>query len=86
MNFLNRFTFLYKHLILLRSLTKPFSGILVNISNCRALSPFETVPGSLIRSVKFPSCRQLSDTVVCTSSENLSPKKTNKFLKSVDIP
>ena len=47
-NFWNRFTFLYKHLILLKNVKEPFSGILVNISNCRAFSPFKTVPGSLI--------------------------------------
>ena len=84
-NFWSRFAFLNKHLIFLRSLKEPFGGILANISNCRALSPFETVPGSLIRNVKFPSCRQPNDIIVCTSSENLSPKKTNKFLESVDI-
>ena len=61
-------------------------GILVNISDCRAFSPFEIVPGSPIRNVQFPSCRQPSDIKVCTGSENLSPKKPNKFLESLDIP
>ena len=60
-NFWNRFTFLNKHLILFRSLKEPFSGILMNISNCRAFSPFETMPSSVIRGVKLPSCRQPSD-------------------------
>ena len=60
-NFWNRFTFLNKHLIFLNSLKESFSGILVNISNCRAFSPFEIVSGSRIRNVNFPSCRQPSD-------------------------
>ena len=94
-NFWNRFTFLNKHLILFRSLKEPFSGILMNISNCQAFCPFETMPSNVIRGVKFPSCRQpsdkkktttTSDTVVSTSSENLSPKKPNQFLDSVGIP
>ena len=49
------------------------------------LSPFETVFGSLIRSVEFPSFRQPSDITVCTNSENLSTEKPNKFLESLDI-
>ena len=56
---------------------EPFSGILMKIYDCRAFSPFETVPGSLIRSV---ADRQASNIIVCTSSENLSTKKPNKFL------
>ena len=30
-------------------------GLLVKISDCRAFSPFKTVPGCLVRSVEFPS-------------------------------
>ena len=56
---------------------EPFSGILMKIYDCRAFSPFETVPGSLIRSV---ADRQASNIIVCTSSENLSTKKPNKCL------
>ena len=55
LNFKHRLTFLGKHLILFRGLKKPFSGILIQISGCRAFSPFETVPCRLIRSVEFQS-------------------------------
>ena len=41
--------------MLFRSFKEPFSGTLVKIFNCWAFSPFETVPGSLIRSVQFLS-------------------------------
>ena len=59
---------------------------MVNISNWWAFSPFENMPGSLIRSIEFPSCQQPSDIIVCTSLENLSTKKPNKFLESLNIP
>ena len=47
------------------------------IPKINQLSPFETVFGSLIRSVEFPSFRQPSDITVCTNSENLSTEKPN---------
>ena len=67
-----------------RSLEEPFSGILIKIFDCRAVSPFGTVPGSLIRSVEF-QFPQPSDIVVCTSSENSSSGKTNQFLEPLYI-
>ena len=44
-NFWNCLTLLNKHLILSRSLKKPFSGNYVKISDCRAFSLFKTLPG-----------------------------------------
>ena len=44
-DFWNRFTFLKKHQISLRSLEESFSGNSEKISDCRAFSPFETLPG-----------------------------------------
>ena len=49
-NFWNRLTFLNKHLILSRSLKKPFRGNCVKISDCRAFSLFKTSPGCRVYS------------------------------------
>ena len=44
-NFWNRLIFLNKHRILSRGLNEAFWGNFEQISDCRALSLFETVPG-----------------------------------------
>ena len=66
-NFCKRFTFLKKHQISSRSLKESFSGNSVKLSDCRAFSPFETLPG----------CRAFSRHSVCLKLSFLEVKTKN---------